>query len=61
MQQFNKATPELKHKVRSFIGQNKEQPAIKLVALIQKKFNVIVSQRTVSYQLASIKKTLNDI
>jgi len=59
--QFNKATPELKNKVRSFIDQNKEQSAIQLVALIQKKFNIIISERTVSYQLAAIKQSLNEI
>jgi len=59
--QFNRATPELKNKVRSFIDQNKEQSAPKLVALIQKKFNIIVSERTVSYQLASIRQSLNEI
>ena len=59
--QYNKATPELKDKVRSFIDQNKEQPAIKLVALIQKKFNIIISERTIAYQLAQIKQSLNEI
>jgi hypothetical protein len=59
--QFNRATPELKNKVRSFIDQNKEQSAPKLVALIQKKFNIIISERTVSYQLASIRQSLNEI
>lgn len=59
--QYNKATPEIKNKVRSFIDQNKEQSAPKLVALIQKKFNIIISERVVSYQLANIKKTLNEI
>jgi hypothetical protein len=61
MQQYNRATPELKDKVRSFIEQNKEQSAIQLVALIQKKFNIIISERTIFYQLAQIKVSLNTI